>query len=86
VYQCVPALVRPWFLSFSSFSPPPSRSRSSALSAVLSRCCSGGGATGHPTVFMKLDVDTPVPCDYCGLRYIRRDAAEKNGIPTQEVE
>eukprot|EP00013_Stygamoeba_regulata_P020965 CAMPEP_0177649394 /NCGR_PEP_ID=MMETSP0447-20121125/11360_1 /TAXON_ID=0 /ORGANISM="Stygamoeba regulata, Strain BSH-02190019" /LENGTH=156 /DNA_ID=CAMNT_0019152143 /DNA_START=106 /DNA_END=576 /DNA_ORIENTATION=+ len=49
-------------------------------------CDGGGGATGHPVVYMKLDVDAAVPCDYCGLRYIRRDAAEKLGIATRELD
>ena len=35
-------------------------------------CDGGGGATGHPVEYMKLDKRegaSPVVCKYCGLRY-----------------
>ncbi|KAK9767596.1 hypothetical protein K7432_002483 [Basidiobolus ranarum] len=33
-------------------------------------CNGGGGALGHPKVYINLDdTDKPVYCEYCGLRY-----------------
>merc|ERR1712098_814061 len=32
-------------------------------------CDGGGGALGHPTVFINLDPKGPKACPYCGLRY-----------------
>ncbi|XP_015779182.1 PREDICTED: NADH dehydrogenase [ubiquinone] iron-sulfur protein 6, mitochondrial-like isoform X1 [Acropora digitifera] len=31
----------------------------------------GGGALGHPKVFINLDQEGPQTCAYCGLRYVR---------------
>ena len=33
-------------------------------------CDGGGGALGHPRVYINLDDGKPVSCIYCGLRYI----------------
>ncbi|KAJ2311676.1 hypothetical protein IWW54_002513 [Coemansia sp. RSA 2705] len=32
-------------------------------------CCDGGGALGHPRVWMNLDDGKPADCGYCGLRF-----------------
>ena len=40
-------------------------------------CDGGGGATGHPIEYVKLELregHAAVPCKYCGVRY-RRAAA-----------
>jgi len=33
-------------------------------------CDGGGGALGHPKVFINLDEGKPEPCGYCGLRFV----------------
>ncbi|XP_066297433.1 NADH dehydrogenase [ubiquinone] iron-sulfur protein 6, mitochondrial-like [Branchiostoma lanceolatum] len=36
-------------------------------------CCDGGGgALGHPKVYINVDPDGPHPCGYCGLRFIKK--------------
>ncbi|KZT44381.1 hypothetical protein SISSUDRAFT_1038883 [Sistotremastrum suecicum HHB10207 ss-3] len=32
-------------------------------------CDGGGGALGHPKIFINLDKPGPKPCGYCGLRF-----------------
>ncbi|KAJ3155388.1 hypothetical protein HDU86_004290 [Geranomyces michiganensis] len=32
-------------------------------------CDGGGGALGHPKVYINLDRGEPEPCGYCGLRF-----------------
>ncbi|KND03279.1 uncharacterized protein SPPG_02330 [Spizellomyces punctatus DAOM BR117] len=32
-------------------------------------CNGGGGALGHPQVWLNLDKDEPQACGYCGLRF-----------------
>eukprot|EP00842_Homolaphlyctis_polyrhiza_P001377 jgi/Hompol1/223/HPOL_000678-RA len=32
-------------------------------------CDGGGGALGHPKVYINLDKDQPMSCGYCGLRF-----------------
>ncbi|KAH7910948.1 ubiquinone oxidoreductase 20 kd subunit [Hygrophoropsis aurantiaca] len=32
-------------------------------------CDGGGGALGHPKIFINLDRPGPRPCGYCGLRF-----------------
>ncbi|KXJ10856.1 NADH dehydrogenase [ubiquinone] iron-sulfur protein 6, mitochondrial [Exaiptasia diaphana] len=34
-------------------------------------CDGGGGALGHPKVYINLDPEGPHSCGYCGLRYIK---------------
>ncbi|CAH3161281.1 unnamed protein product [Porites lobata] len=33
-------------------------------------CDGGGGALGHPKVYINLDQEGPHACGYCGLRYV----------------
>ena len=37
-------------------------------------CDGGGGAGGHPRVYLALDGNA-VDCPYCGRRYVRKGAA-----------
>ena len=42
------------------------------VDANVAMCDGGGGATGHPIEYIKLDLkegSLPVPCKYCGVRY-----------------
>merc|ERR1712059_120537 len=32
-------------------------------------CDGGGGALGHPKIFINLDHEKPESCNYCGLRF-----------------
>lgn len=32
-------------------------------------CDGGGGALGHPKIFINLDTGKPESCNYCGLRF-----------------
>ena len=35
-------------------------------------CDGGGGALGHPRVFLNLGHDGRIDCPYCGRRFVRR--------------
>ncbi|XP_065065357.1 NADH dehydrogenase [ubiquinone] iron-sulfur protein 6, mitochondrial-like [Rhopilema esculentum] len=35
-------------------------------------CDGGGGALGHPKVYINLDQDGPHACGYCGLRFEKK--------------
>ncbi|KAJ8041531.1 NADH dehydrogenase [ubiquinone] iron-sulfur protein 6, mitochondrial [Holothuria leucospilota] len=35
-------------------------------------CDGGGGALGHPKVYINLDAEGPQPCGYCGLRFVQK--------------
>ena len=39
-------------------------------------CDGGGGALGHPRVFLRIDGTGQVDCPYCGRRFVL-----KEGIP-----
>ncbi|KAJ9059111.1 hypothetical protein DSO57_1005910 [Entomophthora muscae] len=39
------------------------------VNARVVSCDGGGGALGHPKVYINLDQNIPMPCGYCGLRY-----------------
>ena len=36
-----------------------------------------GGTMGHPKVFLTLDANAQIDCPYCGRRFIRRSAEDK---------
>ncbi|KJE92535.1 hypothetical protein CAOG_03482 [Capsaspora owczarzaki ATCC 30864] len=36
-------------------------------------CDGGGGALGHPKVYINLDPPGPQPCGYCGLRFVKSE-------------
>ncbi len=37
--------------------------------------CDGGGALGHPRVFLRLGEDGTVECPYCTRHYVRERAS-----------
>lgn len=37
--------------------------------------CDGGGAGGHPRVYLTLKTDGRIDCPYCGRRYVLRGRA-----------
>jgi uncharacterized Zn-finger protein len=39
--------------------------------------CDGGGATGHPLVYLNLGEKPAIECPYCGRRFVRKDAGER---------
>ncbi len=42
-------------------------------------CDGGGGALGHPKVYLNLDSGGAVDCPYCGLRFVLADGAGRGG-------
>jgi uncharacterized Zn-finger protein len=42
-------------------------------------CDGGGGALGHPLIYMTFDDTGQVDCPYCGRRYIRRGGKSEPG-------
>jgi hypothetical protein len=50
----------------------------------------GGGALGHPKVFISLENATlkePEPCIYCGLRFVSKEAVMEEldkGVPLKQ--
>ncbi len=43
---------------------------------VRTVACDGGGASGHPRVFLNIGAEGAVDCPYCGRRYLLGEAAE----------
>ncbi len=43
---------------------------------VRTVACDGGGALGHPRVFLTIGAEGAVDCPYCGRRYLLAQAAE----------
>ncbi len=41
--------------------------------------CDGGGASGHPRVFLNIGAAGAVDCPYCGRRYMLGQGAETSG-------
>jgi len=39
--------------------------------------CEGGGASGHPRVFLHMDGQGQVDCPYCGCRFVLKSGAGK---------
>ena len=39
-------------------------------------CNGGGGALGHPRVWLTLGTDGEITCPYCSRRYVRRQAGD----------
>ncbi len=37
--------------------------------------CDGGGALGHPLVYLTLDASGRIDCPYCGQRYVLAESA-----------
>lgn len=40
------------------------------------RCDGGGGAMGHPAVFLNLGDKQAIDCPYCSRRFVRKAAAK----------
>jgi len=36
--------------------------------------CDGGGALGHPKIYLNMGANTFVDCPYCGRRFVLRQA------------
>ncbi len=43
---------------------------------VRTVACDGGGALGHPRVFLSIGAEGAVDCPYCGRRYLLDQAAK----------
>lgn len=41
--------------------------------------CDGGGALGHPRVFLHIGADGTIDCPYCGRHYVLGDGAGSGG-------
>lgn len=41
--------------------------------------CDGGGALGHPRVYLTLGADGTVDCPYCDRRYVQAGTQAKPG-------
>ena len=44
--------------------------------------CDGGGASGHPRVFLHVGAAGAVDCPYCGRRFLSRAAARASAAAT----
>jgi uncharacterized Zn-finger protein len=42
-------------------------------------CDGGGGALGHPRVFLNMGSGESVDCPYCGRRFVLKEGAEAAG-------
>ncbi len=42
-------------------------------------CDGGGGALGHPRVYLTLDGDGKIDCPYCGRRFTLKPGAPRHG-------
>ena len=42
-------------------------------------CNGGGGALGHPRVYLNLETDGSIDCPYCDRRFVLRVRAEASG-------
>jgi uncharacterized Zn-finger protein len=40
------------------------------------RCDGGGGALGHPAVYLKIGPSDEIVCPYCSRRFVLQSAAE----------
>lgn len=45
------------------------------IDQMIAACNGGGGALGHPRVFLNLAPSGRVECPYCSRLYVNRDAA-----------
>lgn len=42
-------------------------------------CDGGGGALGHPLIYLEMGHEKEVQCPYCGRLYVRDDKAASHG-------
>ncbi|MHA6287775.1 zinc-finger domain-containing protein [Maricaulis sp. CAU 1757] len=45
-------------------------------------CDGGGGALGHPKVYLEMGEDDFVECGYCDRRFVRKGSPEDPHTPT----
>ena len=45
------------------------------VDSTVVACDGGGGALGHPRVYLHMDVRGEVECPYCSRRYILKEGA-----------
>ena len=43
------------------------------------RCDGGGGALGHPAVYLNLGDKPAIDCPYCSRRFVRKQGARAGG-------
>jgi uncharacterized Zn-finger protein len=42
-------------------------------------CDGGGGALGHPTVYLEMGTKGAVDCPYCGRKFVRKAGPKSGG-------
>ena len=42
-------------------------------------CDGGGGALGHPLVYLTMGPDGKVDCPYCGRRFVQSESGKASG-------
>ena len=55
--------------------PPPEPPRTVEVTESRVACDGGGGALGHPRVWLTIGAEGYVDCGYCGARFVRSGAA-----------
>jgi len=60
-------------------STTPRESKKVADDATEVACDGGGGALGHPVVYLRFEQRDTVDCYYCGQRFARTAAAASHG-------
>jgi len=56
------------------------------VSTRVVSCDGGGGALGHPKVYINLDKSGPQSCPYCGLRFVLGEAHHHHHDEEEEEE
>ena len=46
------------------------------IDATVAACDGGGGALGHPKVYLNLAKDGEIDCPYCGKRFVLKAGAK----------
>jgi uncharacterized Zn-finger protein len=46
-----------------------------AVDSPVVACDGGGGALGHPRVYLNMGDKTEIDCPYCGRAYVLKDGA-----------
>ena len=50
------------------------------IGEMVAACNGGGGALGHPRVYLNLAPAGWIECPYCSRRYINRAVAQEGGV------
>jgi len=56
--------------------PVPLDDQAFAVSSSVVGCDGGGGALGHPLVYLRIEADGQVVCPYCSRRFVLADGAQ----------